>query len=114
MQVSITVAGSSTVVAREALVARTPWQRMRGLLGRPRLVEGQALILSRARRVHTIGMRYPIDVVFCDDRWTVVAIARDLRPGRISLFVRQARWAIELPSGAARFEEGDGLEVSGL
>jgi uncharacterized membrane protein (UPF0127 family) len=45
--------------------------RLRGLLGRDG-VEG-ALVLQPARSVHTIGMRFPIDVAFCDRDLRVVA-----------------------------------------
>ena len=46
-------------------VADTWWLRTRGLLGRDG-VDG-ALLLRPARSVHTLGMRFPIDVAFCDD-----------------------------------------------
>lgn len=88
-------------LAERAEWARGRRERRRGLLGRPPLVPGQALIVSPARQVHTIGMRYPIDVIFCDSSWTVCHIVRGLRPWRLTRWVRKARHAIELPAGAA-------------
>ena len=44
----------------------TMLERMRGLLGRPPLRPGQALLIDDCNMVHTIGMRYAIDVVFVD------------------------------------------------
>jgi thiamine-monophosphate kinase len=46
------------------LRARSPWARLRGLLGCEPLPEGHALLLERCRAVHTMGMRRAIDVVF--------------------------------------------------
>ena len=43
-----------------------------------------ALVLPRTRSVHTVGMRFPIDVAFCDKDMVVVGVTR-LPPWRISL-----------------------------
>lgn len=75
--------------------------RMRGLLGRDPLGHGEGLLLSPCKQVHTFGMRYPIDVVFCDAQWRVTRVVRDMRPWRVSRIEWQARTAIELPPGAA-------------
>ena len=48
--------------------------RSRGLLGR-KAYEG-ALVLPRTRAVHTVGMRFPIDVAFCDKDMVVVGMTR--------------------------------------
>lgn len=87
--------------------------RSRGLLGRDG-VEG-ALLIKPARSVHTIGMRFPIDVAFCDRDMTVigtVTMAR-YRIGRPRL---RARCVLEAEAGA--FERwsllpGDQLEIKG-
>ena len=71
---------------------------MRGLLGR-RLTEGQALVIAGARQVHTFGMRYAIDVLFCDDAWVVRHTVSGMTPRRITRWVGRARYAIELPGG---------------
>jgi len=85
--------------------------RSRGLLGR-RGFEG-ALVLPRTRAVHTVGMRFPIDVAFCDKDMVVVGMTR-LRPWRVSLPRRRGRSVVEAEAGA--FERwglriGDRLEL---
>ena len=108
------------VTSRGALIAdRVSWarsaaERSRGLLGRPALESGQALVLDRARQVHTFGMRYAIDVVFCDRDWKVVNVAREMKPMRVGRWVPRARYAIELPAGAAQVEVGETLTVGGF
>ena len=92
-------------------VARRRRDRMQGLLGRDG-IEG-ALLLEPARSVHTIGMRFPLDVAFCDADLTVVKVVRMGRH-RMSLPVLRARSVIEAEAGAfARWElhPGDKLEV---
>ena len=80
--------------------AHRPVDRMRGLRGR-RLTEGQALVIAGARQIHTFGMRYAIDVLFCDDRWVVHHTVVRMTSHRITRWVGRARWAIELPGGTA-------------
>lgn len=63
-------------------VARTMRQRMRGLLGRDGLPHGQAMWIKRCSSVHTVGMRFAIDLVFLSRDNTVVRVIPDVRPGR--------------------------------
>lgn len=87
--------------------------RARGLLGRDG-VDG-ALLLRPARSVHTLGMRFPIDVAFCDDDLRVIR-AVTMPRHRVSLPVRRARVVIEAEAGAFarwRLQPGDQLEVKG-
>jgi len=71
--------------------------RRRGLLGRDSL-EG-VLVLQPCRHVHTAGMRFPIDVAFCD-RDGVVLRTCCLPPWRLSPVVPRAAFAIEAERGA--------------
>jgi len=71
--------------------------RARGLLGRDG-TEG-ALALVGVRSVHTIGMRFAIDVAFCDDAGTVLRIVT-MRPGRLSRVVWRAAVALEAEAGS--------------
>jgi uncharacterized membrane protein (UPF0127 family) len=87
--------------------------RSRGLLGRDG-IDG-ALLLTPARSVHTIGMRFPIDVAFCDAEMRVVRLVTMPRY-RVSRPVWRARSVVEAEAGAfARWNlrAGDQLEVKG-
>jgi uncharacterized membrane protein (UPF0127 family) len=53
-------------------VATSVPARVRGLLGRDG-IEG-ALLLRPASSVHTQGMRFPLDVAFCDGQLVVVDV----------------------------------------
>lgn len=57
--------------------------RLRGLLGRPSLGPGAALLIDRCGSVHTVGMRFAIDAVFLDRAWRVTRVCREVRPGRL-------------------------------
>lgn len=81
-------------------VADTPWQRMRGLLGRPPLQERQGLLIRPCNMIHTLGMRYSIDVVFIDAHGNVLKIAARIPSRKIS-FCFRARATLELLAGQA-------------
>jgi len=85
-----------------------------GLLGRTDMGPDEALML-KARQVHTIGMRFAIDVLYIDAAKTVIKV-QTLRPGRVGPIVWRARFIIEMKKGeAARrgIAPGWRLEVDG-
>lgn len=86
------------IVASRLLVTRGPLERMRGLLWRPRLREGEAMYFDRCHAIHTVGMRYAIDVVFLDRAGTVVRVVEALDPMRMAL-CWGARATVELAAG---------------
>ena len=94
-------------------IAESPRDRRRGLLGRDG-IEG-AILLRPARSVHTVGMRFPLDVAFCDADLRVVRVVRMPRH-RVSRLVWRSRAVIEAEAGAFdrwKLRPGDELEVKG-
>lgn len=94
-------------------LAESRQERRRGLLGRDG-VDG-ALLIRRARSVHTLGMRFPIDVAFCDADLRVLRVVRMPR-NRVSRVVWRARSVIEAEAGSFdrwKLRPGDELEVKG-
>ena len=75
---------------------------MVGLLGHARLADGEALIFPECHSIHTVGMRFAIDVVFVDRQWTVVELREALAPGRLIAPVWSAWGVIEAASGASQ------------
>ena len=86
------------VVCEHLLVAARPLRRMRGLLGRTGLPEGEGILLRPAGSVHTFFMRFAIDVVFLDRDLVVVGIEPELAPWRTA-GRRGAKSVVELASG---------------
>jgi uncharacterized protein len=92
-------------------VATSRADRRRGLLGRDGL-DG-ALLIERTRWVHTIGMRFPVDVAYLAADGTVVKTVRMGRH-RLGLPMPKARSVVEAEAGAfARWglHVGDCIEV---
>jgi uncharacterized protein len=71
------------------------------------------LHVEGTRTVHTIGMRFDIDVAFLSGERVVVRVAR-LKPWRVAMGGRTARSAVETEAGALErwgIRVGDQLEV---
>lgn len=91
--------GDTGVVLGDRIVrADTFWPRLVGLLPRRGLAPGEGLLLEPCGAVHTLFMRFPIDVLFLDRDDRVVSTAPGLPPWR-TRGVRGAVRVLELPAG---------------
>jgi uncharacterized membrane protein (UPF0127 family) len=89
--------------------------RLVGLLKRKHLGPEEALWLMPSKGIHTIGMKFPIDVLFLDKNCVILAIVSGMMPYRISGVQLRAFSVLELPSGTikkSQTEVGDKLEIS--
>ena len=109
---------SDARVLASAEVADTRRARRRGLLGRDDL-DG-ALVIENCRWIHTIGMRFPIDVAYLDveplllDDDDTVVKTMHMNRFRLGVPVWRASWVIEAEGGAfARWglHVGDDVEL---
>jgi uncharacterized protein len=106
-----------TYLATALAVADTHWTRFRGLLGLGPgdFRNGQGLWIVPCRGVHTLGMGFPIDVVYLDRNLTVVHVQTELQPWRFAPIRMQAASVLELPSRTAvetRTTVGDRIEIT--
>ncbi|MGL6278932.1 MAG: DUF192 domain-containing protein [Gaiella sp.] len=86
------------MIADSVTVADTATRRLRGLLGRSALAPGEGMLLRPAWSIHTMFMRFPIDVVFLDPEQIVIRIEPGLSPFRTAS-CRGAREVVELAAG---------------
>jgi uncharacterized membrane protein (UPF0127 family) len=96
-------------------------ERGKGLIGRKALGPGEGLLIGAGPLIpimwiHTLFMRFPLDLVFLDRAGRIVRIVARVKPWRLTAPVF-ARCVLEIESGAAqrtstsvgdqvRFEEG--------
>ena len=89
--------------------------RMRGLLGRSTLGDDTAMVIRRCGAVHTVGMKFAIDVVFIDKVGRIVRIMGNVRPGQFYVWGGwHAAHVVESASGKLdlnRLTLGDTLEM---
>ncbi|MGA7754436.1 MAG: DUF192 domain-containing protein [Candidatus Sulfotelmatobacter sp.] len=104
-------------LATSLAVADTHWTRLRGLLGlgADDFRNGSGLWIVPCHGVHTLGMGFPIDVVYLDRALTVIHVQPELRPWRFAPVRRQAESVLELPCSVAaetRTAVGDRIEIT--
>jgi uncharacterized protein len=106
-----------TFVATEAMLADSYVRRLVGLLGKTQrwaqLVRGLWIVPSRG--VHTIGMMFPIDLIFLSKEKEVVWVEEHVKPFRISKVSLKAMSVLELPPHTiyrSGTKVGDRLEIA--
>jgi uncharacterized membrane protein (UPF0127 family) len=70
-----------------------------GVLGRRTLPAGEGLWLPGVASVHTLGVRFPLDLLFLNEKFEAVKIARETPPGR---------WLVRAPGACHTVELGAG------
>ena len=94
-------------LATHLSVAGTHWSRLCGLMGKDvaNFSAGNGLWIVPSRGVHTLAMKFPIDVLYLDKNKCVVHAERNLRPWRLARVSMRTVSVLELP--------GNTLESSG-
>jgi uncharacterized protein len=104
-------------VATELALADTHWTRLRGLLGlRPDdFRNGSGLWIVPCHGIHTLGMSFPIDVIYLDHSLKVIDIQQNVKPWRFAPIRRQASSVLELPCRMVvqtKTDIGDTMEIT--
>ncbi len=104
-----------TWLATKVRVADNFLTRLVGLLKRSHLGPEEALWLMPSKGIHTIGMKFPIDVVFLSRDFHVLGLISDMLPNRISGVHFRGFSVVELPAGTIKKSQtgvGDQFEIT--
>jgi uncharacterized protein len=85
------------IIMTEVISADNFFTRLKGLLGKRELPQGQCMLISPCKSVHTFFMKFPIDVVFIDKSFKVVEVIKNMGSSRTSPYVKGAWAVIEMP-----------------
>ena len=96
----VTNTSRQTLIGEAIEVAETASQKVKGLLGRECLEDGQGLLFKGAGSLHTLFMRFPIDIIYTDKQGKVVKLAKAVRPFKLVAAPLRCYFALELPAGA--------------
>ena len=95
-------------------LADTFWLRLIGLITSPDLHSEEGLWITHCTRVHTLGMRWPIDILMVDHAGSVVSLAEKRGVCRLGPLGQRGGSAVELASGTIAkygFALGDQLTL---
>ncbi len=86
-------------LATRLRVAASHWSRLRGLMGAgaASFCAGAGLWIVPSHGVHTLAMRFPIDVIYLDKDKVVVYARPNLQPWRLAPVNLKAASVLELP-----------------
>lgn len=106
-----------TFVATEVTIANNYFSRLVGLLGKTRkwAQHGKALWIVPSQGVHTVGMLFPIDLIYLNKEKQVICVEEFVRPFRISKVSLKTRSVLELPPHTIYLtgtQVGDQIEIS--
>lgn len=95
-------------------MADSSLRRLVGLLGKRSLSPGCGLFIIPSQAIHTVGMTFPIDVIFVDKKYNVLGVREAVRPFRVTRIFWKSLGVLELPVGTIRDSHtrvGDQLKV---
>ncbi len=103
-------------LATDLTLADTHWSRLRGLMATDvgKFTPGSGLWIVPCRGVHTLGMRFAIDVLYLDSEQKVVYLQGNLKPWRLAPVRLCAASVVELPPGTiaqTKTAVGDVIDV---
>ena len=79
-------------------VADTFLSSLKGLLGKRRLKNDEGIWVIPSQGIHTIGVLFPIDVIYLDSNQTVIHLVEHLRPFRLGPIKVGCESVLELPT----------------
>ena len=88
-------------------------KRLRGLLGKNSLSQGEGLIIRPCNSIHTYRMKFAIDVIYVDKKNIVLKVVDSLKPDRLGPLILKSAYVIEASAGVFRgkVKEGDRVHV---
>jgi uncharacterized protein len=86
-------------IARHVHLACSFQSRCLGLLSRSAMLNDEGMLLIPGGSIHTLGMRFPIDVVFLNRQMRILGLAEHVRPWRIRVAPKGTRRVLELAAG---------------
>ncbi len=100
------------LLAANLEIAESFWDRFKGLQFRRRLEPGHGLLLVPCGSIHTMWMRFPIDVVMLDERGNVLLVHRSLKPWKVLSAPPGTFAVLELPAESASAEPGNVVQLA--
>jgi uncharacterized membrane protein (UPF0127 family) len=94
--------------------ADTTLARLKGLIGKLTLGLDDGLWIVPSRGIHTVGVLFPLDLVYLDEGHKVIHVVESFPTFRISPLITQAASVLELPTHtiySSQTQPGDQLVI---
>lgn len=89
----------NNLIVKNLFLANSFWSRMKGLMWKKDLTEDEGLVLVPCNSVHSMFMRFPIDLLFLSREFKVIKIIERFKPWRATPIIRDCYQIVELKAG---------------
>lgn len=90
------------MIIRNLHVADGFWSRLKGLMRKRDLPEDEGLLIVPCNSVHSMFMRFPIDLLFLDRDFKVIKIVEVFKPWKATPIIRGCYQVVELRAGVVK------------
>jgi len=101
-------------LALDVMSADTHLSRLKGLLGTLRLKSDEGIWIIPSQGIHTVGLRFAIDLIYLDEDYRVIETVESLGKFRIGPIRMKSASVLELPTRtiyASQTQVGDELLI---
>ncbi len=91
--------GLSEPLLTDIKIAESFIQKLTGLVFRKKILANEGLLFQDCNSIHTLWMRFSLDVVFLDSDNRVLRVFRELKPFRFTPVVRESSKVLEIKAG---------------
>lgn len=101
---------NNLILVEDVKIANTFTKRLVGLLGKNKIEDNEALLLSNCSSIHCLFMKFTIDAVYLSKDMEVL-YKETIKPWKIGKIVKKTSHILELHEGLAHnIKEGDILK----
>ncbi len=96
------------------IIASSFTKKLFGLIFAERLDKDSCFFMHGSNSIHTMWMRYSLDVIFLDEKDNIIRIIEKIPPFRFTPFVKNAKKVIEFYPGfigLKKIKVGETLEI---
>jgi len=96
------------------MAANTTLARLKGLIGKMKLKSDEGLWVVPSSGVHTLGVLFPLDLIYLDDQFRVIHQVESFPTFRIAPLMTQAASVLQLPTHtifSSQTQTGDQLVI---
>jgi uncharacterized membrane protein (UPF0127 family) len=104
-------ADNGNTVVEVVRAATNIWSRFVGLQFRSALPKNQGLLIVPCSSIHTMFVRFALDVFFLAKDGTVIEVHRDVRPWKIAMPKQRSHAVLETTAGALDLEAGTQIAI---
>jgi uncharacterized membrane protein (UPF0127 family) len=104
----------SCFLSLDVVLANTSVSRLKGLLGKLQLRSDEGLWVVPSRGIHTLGLLFPLDLLYLDEHRRVIHLVESFPSFRIAPLKAQAESVLELPTHtiySSQTQPGDQLLI---